>query len=99
RGDPQLPLVPFHAVTAAAVPVDAERNLTVADLVRAHVDLEDAVRVSVRAHPHAAVAVGHARRIARMRVHRLQRLAVPVDEPCRLVWIWIQRKAIRFRTL
>src|SRR5688572_32591895 len=60
RGNPELALVPLHAVSAATSAIDAQRNLAMGDLLAVHVDLEDTVRLGVRAHPHAAVAIRHA---------------------------------------
>ena len=60
RGNPELAVVPLHAMATTAAAVDAERNLTVADELGVHVDLKDAVWVGVRAHPHAAAPVRHA---------------------------------------
>src|SRR5688572_12847529 len=60
RGNPELALVPLHAVSTATFAIDAQRNLAMGDLFAVHVDLEDAVRFGVRAHPHAAVAIRHA---------------------------------------
>jgi len=42
------------------------RDLTMGELLAVEVDLKDAERVGVRTHPHAAVTVGHAGRIARL---------------------------------
>ena len=59
------------------------------------IDLKDAIWVGVRAHPHAAVPVRHAGRIARMGVDRLEQLAVPIDQPRRLIAIRVQRAGYR----
>src|SRR5438128_3605509 len=82
-------------MTTTAIVVDAERNLTMAELLRIHIDLEDAKWSRVRAHPHTAVPVRHAGRISRMGGDRLEQLAVPVDEPRRLIGIRIRGHAIR----
>ena len=60
RGNPELAVVPLHAMAAATLAVDTERNLAMADLRGAHVDLKDAEWVGVRPHPHASVPVRHA---------------------------------------
>src|SRR5436190_22889050 len=65
RGNPQLAVVPFDAVAAAAAAVDAQRNLPMSDQLRVHVDLKDSERLGVRPHPDAAAAVRHPRGIAR----------------------------------
>src|SRR5260221_1278903 len=67
RGNPKLAVVPLHAMATTAAAVDAERNLTVAELLRVHVHLKDAEWFGVRTHPHAAAPVRHAGGIARMR--------------------------------
>ena len=76
RRDVQLAVDPLDAVAAAA----AERNLTMADRLAAHVGLEDAVRRGVRAHPDVAAADGHAAGVLRFGLHRFEQLAMPVHE-------------------
>ena len=98
-GNPELAVVPLHTMAATAPAVDAERNLTVADLLGVHVDLKDAVWVGVRAHPHAAVPVRHAGRIARMGLDRLEQLAVPIDQPRHLIAVRVQGQVIGRRIL
>ena len=84
RGDPQLSLVPLHAMAPATAAFEGERNLAMGDLLRVHVDLEDAVRILVGADPDATIPVHDTRCVARAS-SGFQQLAVPFDQPCRFV--------------
>src|SRR3954471_13571527 len=91
---PQLAVVPLHTMATTTIAVDTERNLAVADLLRAEVDLKDAKRVIVGRHPHATTPVRDAGRISRSRRDRLEQFAVPIDKPSRFVAVGIYREVI-----
>src|SRR5262245_14358160 len=72
RGNPQFAVVPLHSVGPAALAIDAQWNLPMAELLGVHINLKDAVWLCVRAHPHTAIAIRHARGVARVRLNGLE---------------------------
>ena len=68
-------------MAAAAVVRRAEGDLTMAHDMRIHIHLKNPFRRRIRSHPDASASVGHPAGIPGRGGHRLQHLAIPIDEP------------------
>jgi hypothetical protein len=57
--NPDFSIVPLGTVTATSIVGRPQRDLEMADELRVHVRLKKPLRVSVRAHPNASIAISH----------------------------------------